>query len=498
MAGDRFTSNGFTTATWLFLRALGVIYLLAFWSLAVQLPGLVGEHGILPARLTMDGARAFVAAEHIGVDRFRMLPTAFWLGTSDRFLMGMCVGGIGLSALLVAGIAPALMLALLWVDYLSFSAIGRAFLSYQWDALLLETGFLAIFVAPLAFRDRRSDGNQAPRVARWLMLWLLFRLMVASGAVKLVSGDPMWRDFTALSVHFETQPIPTPLAWYVHGLPLLATKAMTAAAIGIELVAPFLMLGSRRTRHVAFGLIVGLQIAIALTGNYAFFNLLTIALCVWLLDDATFKRGSPAAVRPDTRLRSAVALAAAIVTVPVSLLAFSSSLGLPLPGAALGAPIADAVEPLRSVNAYGLFAVMTPTRPEIVVEGSNDGKTWAAYEFKYKPGDHARRPPWVAPHQPRLDWQMWFAALGSPDQAPWFENFCRRLLEGSPAVLALLEHNPFPDGPPRYVRSTLYRYRFADAHTRRTTGAWWTREPLGEFLPPLSLDAIGRRMPPAR
>jgi hypothetical protein len=335
--------------------------------------------------------------------------------------------------------------------------------------------------------------------------------MVSSGAVKLVSGDPMWHDLTALSVHFETQPLPTPIAWYMHRLPLLISKAMTAGVLAIELFAPFLTLAGRRGRQLACVLLVGLQLVIALTGNYAFFNLLTIALCIWLLDDQTLApwMGIDTRVSPDeapldtrrprataeARVRSILAMLLAIVTVPVSLLEFSGTVGFPMPGRALVTPIAYAIAPLRSVNAYGLFAVMTPTRPEIVVEGSNDGETWSAYEFKYKPGDPSRRPPWVAPHQPRLDWQMWFAALGRAEGAPWFQRFCVRLLQGSPDVLRLLDRNPFPDRPPRLVRGTLYRYRFADGPTHRATGVWWTRELLGPFLRPLSLDAIDRTAP---
>jgi Protein of unknown function (DUF1222). len=282
---------------------------------------------------------------------------------------------MGVAALLIAGIAPALMLVLLWADYLSLSVVGREFLSYQWDALLLEAGFLAVFVAPLVLRDRLSSATEPPRVARWMMLWLLFRLMVGSGAVKLASGDPMWHDLTALSVHFETQPLPTPLAWYAHQLPLAITKAMTAIVLIVELFAPLLILGGRRTRQGACVLLAGLQIAIGLTGNYAFFNLLTIALCIWLLDDRMLARWTRTNIRrppagTDIGVRPILATIAAMVIVPVSLLAFCGSIGFAMPGTALVAPIADAIAPLRSVDAYGLFAVMTPTRPEIIVEGS--------------------------------------------------------------------------------------------------------------------------------
>ena len=499
----------YAVTSWLFLRLLGVVYLLAFWSLATQILGLVGHDGILPARLYMDGARAFVGAEHIGADRFRLLPTLCWLGTSDLFLRALCLAGAAFASLLIAGIAPALVLALLWVDYLSLSVVGRDFLSFQWDALLLEAGFLAIFIAPLGFRERLRTAVDPPRLAVWLLLWLLCRLMVGSGAVKLASGDPTWHGLTALRVHFETQPLPTPLAWYAHRLPFWLSKTSTAAVMAIELTAPFLMLGPRRLRVVGFAWLVGLQTLIALTGNYAFFNLLTVALCVFLLDDATLKRcvlfRAERPIGPEShsesvgavhsRGRRALVAGVAIVTLPVSMFVFTGSLGVELPGSSLVAPLDSFVGPFRSVNRYGLFAIMTTTRPEIVVEGSEDGRAWLPYEFKYKPGDLGRRPPWVAPHQPRLDWQMWFAALGGYEAAPWFQSFCLRLLDGSPEVLGLIERDPFHGRPPLYIRGVLYSYQFPDALTHRDRGVWWTRERIGEYSPVLSLRA--RYNPPA-
>jgi hypothetical protein len=242
-----------------------------------------------------------------------------------------------------------------------------------------------------------------------------------------------------------------------------------------------------------------LQGLIALHGNYAFFNLLTIALSITLLDDTTFRslwrprRGGGGGGEeegqeaPRRRWPSWVVATVAVVVLPISSSTLAAQAGLRIPGASLLAPLRRAVAPFRSVNTYGLFAVMTTTRPEIIVEGSDDGNTWRAYAFKFKPGDVARRPPWVAPHQPRLDWQMWFAALSDARGEPWFGNFCERLLEGSPAVLGLIADNPFPERPPRFVRGTLYQYRFADSTTRKRDGVWWSREPLGEYAAPVSL-----------
>jgi hypothetical protein len=335
-----------------------------------------------------------------------------------------------------------------------------------------------------------------PRLARWLLVWLLFRLMAGSGGVKLASGDTTWRDLTALTFHYETQPIPTPVAWWAHHLPSWLNRGCTASVLGIELFAPLLMLGPRRLRTLGFVLLGGLQLLIALTGNYAFFNLLSFALCLFLLDDVVVSRLLPSFQPADERwagafatrrVRHAILVAVALLTVPVSFLNLTAGLDLPMPGSPLVLPMARLIAPLRSVNSYGLFAVMTTTRDEIVMEGSDDGRSWREYEFRYKPGDQRRRPPWVAPHQPRLDWQMWFAALDRFDDQPWFQAFCVRLLEGSPPVLSLLAGNPFQGHAPRYVRGVLYRYHFSDAAARASADAWWRRERLGAYSPALSL-----------
>ena len=485
--------SSYRTSSWLFLRLLGLLYLFAFWSLGTQVTGLIGRGGIEPAALYMDAARSFVAGEHIGVDRFRLLPTLAWISTSDGFLRGLCVAGAALGASVAAGFGSIVLLPILWLLYLSLSVVAREFLGYQWDALLLETGLIAAFLAPVAIRERPRDHDGMPPLARWLLLWLLFRLMIGSGAVKLASGDPAWNSLTALTFHYETQPIPTPAAWWAHQLPVWVQKLSTIGVFITELGVPWLMLGPRRVRALAAFVMIGLQALIALTGNYAFFNLLTASLCVLLFDDAMLdrKRSQQAPSLPvPSRARTILTGVLALVTVPVSLLMFTSSIGIPLPAASLVIPIADFVQPFRSVNSYGLFAVMTTTRDEIIVEGSNDGSEWKEYEFRYKPGDVNRRPPWVAPHQPRLDWQMWFAALQPFEGGGWFHRFCLRLLEGSPEVIALLATDPFPGRPPKYIRGTLYRYHFTSLATGRRTGAWWTRDRIGEYSPPISLNAM--------
>jgi hypothetical protein len=487
--------SSYAIATGLFLRMLGLVYLIAFWSLAVQISGLIGHDGILPAREYLAAASEWASSQQMGLDRFRLLPTLCWISTSDAFLVALSAGGAVLAVLLMIGLAPVVLLLLLWIDYLSLSVVCGEFLQYQWDALLLETGLLAIFLAPLALWLPFRGGIDPPRISRWLLWWLLFRLLFGSGVVKLASGDPTWANLTALAFHYETQPLPTPVAWYADHLPLWFHKVSTAGTLAVELLVPWLFFGPRRLRLIGCGLSVALQVIIWTTGNYTFFNLLTIALCLLLLDDRTLEQAGTL-VRVPAKVQAAgqggarwpvwITAVVALVTVPVSFVVLTGSARLDLPGSAIVERMAGFIAPFRSVNRYGLFSVMTTTRPEIIVEGSNDGTTWLPYEFKYKAGDLGRPPAWVAPHQPRLDWQMWFAALGQFDQEPWFRNFCGRLLQGSPSVLELLASDPFQGSPPKFVRSELFRYHFSDAATRRREHTWWTRERLGPYSPVLS------------
>ncbi|MGH9442286.1 MAG: lipase maturation factor family protein [Thermoanaerobaculia bacterium] len=468
----------YARSTWLFLRILGAISLAAFVSLGVQVDGLIGENGILPARTFLQNVSA-----QVGARRFWLAPTLCWISASNGFLHGLCIAGAILSLALLLDVAPALCAFLLWALSLSLCVVGQEFLGFQWDSLLLEALFLGIFLAPL--RLRRGPPVSPPRTAHRLARWLLFRLMFLSGVVKLASGDPTWRNLTALQFHYETQPLPTWIGWYAGHLPAAIQKASAATLFGIELAVPFLVFAPRRLRNFGLGVLVALQVAIGLTGNYAFFNFLAIALCLLACDDQTLPGFAVPAPPLPRRWPRAVLLTLGAVILAVSAIQVEEILvrrAWPAPAAVL----AEAVEPFRTINSYGLFAVMTTTRPEIVVEGSADGENWKPYEFRWKPGNLARRPRFVEPHQPRLDWQMWFAALGSLDQNPWFESFLGRLLEGSPDVLRLLKTNPFPDAPPRYVRALAYDYKFTSLEEKRRTGMWWKRELLGAYSPVFS------------
>ena len=355
----------------------------------------------------------------------------------------------------------------------------------------IETALLAVFFLPWRRQPDWRTFTPVASAGQWLLWWLLFRLMFQSGIVKLASGDETWRGLTALDYHFETQPLPLWTAWFVHQLPGWLLCLALIPMFAIELIAPWLIVAPRRWRHGAAWALIAFQAGILTTGNYAFFNILTIALCLLLFDDdawpAWLRRAAPATTAPLTnRQRRVVASEVASVGLLAALPLLSS---LRLIGRWL-APLAAlhyALAPLRSFNGYGLFAVMTTSRLEISVEGSNDGLVWREYEFRWKPGDVNERPQLVAPFQPRLDWQMWFAALGTYRDNPWFMRFLGRLLEGSPEVTGLLRTNPFPDKPPRTIRAVGYTYhftRFGDARS-----AWWKREPLGLYCPPISLTA---------
>jgi predicted DCC family thiol-disulfide oxidoreductase YuxK len=481
---------------WIFLRALGLVYLVAFISLWTQIGGLIGHSGILPTDQFMSAVKQQCDAQGIGLERFHLLPTLCWFDSSDSFLNFQCAAGTVLAILLIFGIVPAPCLTLLWLIYLSLATVGRDFLGFQWDNLLLEAGFLAIFFAPLQLLPKLSHEIPPSRIVLWLLRLLLFKLIFSSGCVKLLSGDPNWRNLTALTFHYQTQPLPTWLGWYAQQLPLWFQKFSCFAMFAIELGAPFLIFAPRRIRFFGCTAIVFLQILILLTGNYTFFNFLTLALCLLLLDDYILRKFMPQKlnilfktqeINSPWRWPKTIMIPLAAIVLSISVLQMVSMFGV---RTNLLFPVAVAdewLQPLRAVNSYGLFAVMTTTRNEIIVEGSDDGVNWLAYEFKYKPGDVNRRPEFIEPFQPRLDWQMWFAALGNYEQNPWFWNFCERLLQGSPEVLALLEKNPFPKHPPRFVRAEFYEYHFTSAAERRASGAWWKREFVGEYLPMVSL-----------
>jgi len=465
--------------SFLFLRLFGLIYLSAFISFGVQAQGLIGSHGILPLAHMVDAV-----AGRAGPERFFLIPMVFWWNAGDAAIQAVCWAGAGLSLLLVFNLLPRLSLLLLYVLYLSLLYGGQTFLFYQWDTFLLETGFLALLLSVAT----------VPGI--WLLRWLLFRFMFMSGVVKLLSGDPNWRNLSALSYHFLTQPLPTPLAWYTAQLPPGVLTCLTGGTFVVELILPFLIFFPRRLRFfAAFGILLLLS-GITITGNYNWFDLQAMLMCLPLFDDAALHKILPqrlirllsarAERRAPRRAVTAVVGTVALLIVCCSLVQMDERFGGRPPGAAQA--VDRLIEPLHIINSYGLFAVMTTKREEIIIEGSNDGIEWREYEFRYKPGDVTRRPRWNIPHQPRLDWQMWFAALDDPRRLPWFQQFLRRLLENEPAVTALLETNPFPDAPPVYVRAWFYDYTYAGSE-EKARGIWWDRRLLGLYFPAVHLNA---------
>ena len=493
-----------------FLRALGAIYLIAFISLWVQVDGLIGSNGLSPVNQFLP-----VVHGQIGREAYALLPTLCWFNSSDAFLHFLCGSGVLCSLLLIVGIAPAVLLVVLLGLYLSLTIAGQALFNFQWDVLLLETGFLSIFFAPwqlwprelLSWRRSPPVATNSPvsPVGLFLLKLLLFKLMLMSGVVKLTSGDDSWWHLTALDYHYWSQPLPTVFGWWADKGPEWFKHFSVAFCLVVEIIAPFFIWAPRRLRLIAAGLLIFLQLAIAITGNYCFFNLLTIALCLLLIDDCvvgSLRRGgmqrrvaSTATQRRDynrraltERLSMFAAIGVIIVTLPINAwLIFSAFKPQSRPPRVL-TDLYERLEAFRIVNGYGLFRVMTQNRDEIVLEGSSDGIDWLPYEFKWKPGNVKHAPGWCAPHQPRLDWQMWFAALGTPRENPWFVALIYRLLQGSDKVNALFATNPFPEKPPRYIRAMFYRYRFTTLAELHQTGAWWKREELRDYLPTISLE----------
>ena len=477
--GNPLEPASYNLVSWLFLRGLGLLFFFAFFSFGLQALGLIGSQGIIPVANLVNAA-----GSQLGLERYWLLPMVFWLNASDLMIQLTCWCGAILALLLVFNIYPRLCLLLMYVLYLSLIVAGQTFMTFQWDLFLLEAGVIAIFLVSYT------------TAGIWLLRWLLFRFILAAGLVKLLSGDNNWWNCSALSYHFFTQPLPTPIAWYAQQLPtdLLCTVAFLV--LFIELVLPFFIFLPRRLRFIAAYGILCMQIGITVTGNYNFFNLQTMLLCLVLFDDAALRHLLPASFSRFIARKSPTAVPGkflgyltyifAVFTIFFSIIQFQLRFTGHTFAPALW--IQQQVSPLQLVNTYGPFAVMTTNRMEIIIEGSDDEIHWREYEFKYKPGDVYQRPPWNIPHQPRLDWQMWFAALSAPRNNPWFYSFLQRLLENSPTVTALLKTNPFPDQPPKYVRALFYEYQFTTPKEKSKTGAWWTRKLIQFYLPSIHLQ----------
>jgi hypothetical protein len=486
-------------ARWLFLRALGLIYFSAFFALLFQVRGLIGTQGILPASDYLQKVHA------LGALRFWYAPTLLWFSSSDHALMTLCWVGLIASLLVVANVAPRAALLVCFVCFLSFVGASQDFGQYQSDGMLLEAGFLALFVAPAGLRPGWGRSWLPSRAAWFLLLWEWFRIYFQSGAVKLLSGDPTWRNLTAMYEYYQNGPLPTWIGWYLQHLPHWFQRASAGATLAMELVLVWMAFLPRRWRIACFCIVTAWQIGVIATANYAFLNYLVLVLAVLLLDDAALLRFVPARWReglavergpqPASLGKGLAGVRLAVTAVVLTWIGYATTTELvqmfwreaPLPNA----PVA-ALEPFRIANAYGLFAVMTPHRYEIEFQGSNDGQTWTPYTFRYKPQDLSERPRIYAPYQPRFDWNLWFASLGSWEDAPIVPLTEERLLEGSGPVLGLFRANPFSQQPPKMVRAVLWQYWFSTPEEKRASGVWWRRELLGTYAPTVTHMPDGR------
>jgi lipase maturation factor 1 len=502
---------------WIFLRGLGLIFLSAFYSLAFQIHGLIGERGILPA-----GGYLYELARALpGVQRFWLAPTLLWIDASDAALTAVVAAGALCSILLAANVWPRLTAGLCTLFFMSCVGALQDFSSYQSDGMLLEAGFLSIFFAPRGVRPGLGAHDPPSRASLFLLQWEWFRIYFESGAAKLLSGDPHWRDFTAMDEYYQNGPLPTWIGWYVQHLPHAYHAATAFLTLLIELVVVLALFMPRHFRLVCFLAVSALQVGIIATANYTFLNYLVLLLGVLLVDDrflASFgvrrRRRTAAPSETATEPTAGVARAAGEAAAGTRARAapppapgwrtWVSAAALIAVFYATIAPVvfrrgpatflvpAEVLGSLRVANQYGLFAVMTEARYEVEFQGTRDGRTWLVYKFRYKPQDPFEAPGIYAPYQPRFDWNLWFASLGPWSQSQWVVLAQQRLLENSPSVLGLFAGNPFPGAPPTQVRTVLWQYWFTDMHTKRRTGAWWRRELRGPFTGTLLREPDGR------
>ena len=473
----------------LFLRLLGGIYFVAFLSLSQQVLPLLGAHGLLPAHSYMDNLRSVYGD---GRSAFLALPTVFWLDCSDAALSTLAYVGTALGAVVLLGFANAPLLAVLWFLYLSFVHVGQLFYGYGWEILVLETGFLAIFLCPALDGRPFPPRVPPPTAVIWLLRWVLFRVMFGAGLIKL-RGDACWRDLTCMLYHYETQPLPNPFSWYLHQLPSALHTIEVLGNHCVELIVPWTLFAPRRLRHVGGTLLVGFQLYLVVSGNLSWLNWLTIALCIACFDDQALSHVVPARWLQRAAERSGIfpSRTRRAVIYALTGLIFYLSIG-PMRNLLASQQVMNgSFDRLHLVNSYGAFGSIGRRRHEIILEGTSDralshSTQWQAYEFKCKPGDVERRPCIVAPYHYRLDWQVWFAAMEDVRSNLWLLHFIEKLLHNDAGALSLLANNPFPDRPPRFIRAELYEYeftRFGD-HSR----AWWRRQRIGSYLPPLSLE----------
>jgi hypothetical protein len=499
--GSRTGARGGVVARWIFLRALAGIYFSAFYSLWFQIRGLNGPQGILPARSYLT-ALAGIASP---MERLWQAPTLFWLGAGAGAMMAVVGVGLAASVLAFLNLWPRGAFFVCFVCFLSFVASASDFASYQSDGMLLEAGFLSLFFAPGGLRPGWAEDRPPSRAGLWLLRWEWFRIYFESGLVKILSGDPQWRNLTAMDEYYQNGPLPTWIGWYVEHLPHWFHAGTVVATLLLEFVLVWMLFFPRLVRLICFLIVTPWEIGVILTANYAFLNYLVLSLGFLLVDDSYAVPLLPERFRPvlagsetnalDEPMRPLEALGLAVETVALGCVAYVTLAELilmveprmPLPRA----PI-RALAPSRIANQYGLFAVMTRGRYEIEFQGSNDGQTWTAYPFRYKPQAVDEAPGIYAPYQPRFDWNLWFASLGDWQQNDIVPLTEEALLRNDADVLALFRGNPFAAAPPKYVRAVLWRYWFTSMAEERLTGNWWERHLIGLYAPELTVAPGGR------
>jgi lipase maturation factor 1 len=461
-------------ARWFFLRALGLIFFSAFFSLWFQIHGLIGERGILPANEYLQLAKRVA-----GGRAYWLIPSLLWISARDWALTAIVVIGVIASLAIVFNFWPRTSIAIAMISFLSFIAAAQDFASYQSDGMLLEAAFLSLFLG-----SKREPPSYA---AVFVLRYEWFRIYFESGLVKLLSGEEQWRNLTAMDKYYENGPLPTWIGWYAQQLPHSFHAATAALTLFAELFLVWLMfVPSRRVRIGLFIVTSLLQIGIIITANYAFLNYLVLALGILLVEDRRPRPSGPAPAL-DRRGRLSSIVAAVVLTTHV----ITTTAMFLLPNF----PTARLLAPSRIVNSFGLFAVMTRARYEIEFQGTRDGVTWIAYPFRYKPQDVKEAPRIYAPYQPRFDWNLWFASLGTVEENPWVINVEERLVENSPPVLELFRSNPFGSQPPAKVRAVLCQYWFTTREERARTGAWWNRKLIGEYAPEVTHELSGAPLP---
>ena len=487
----RAMAPGYLWARWLFLRALGLIFLSAFYSLAFQIHGLIGQQGILPAQSYLAAVSDAVPV----MKRAWYVPSVFWADSGDRALTVVVGAGILCSLLLAANLLPKLAVALCTLLFLSCIAVLQDFSSYQSDGMLLEAGFISIFFAPAGLRPGLGADDPPSRASLFMLRWEWFRIYFESGVAKLASGDVHWRNFTAMDEYYQNGPLPAWPGWYVQHFPHAYHATTVLITLVIELLIVWAVFLPRRFRVACCIAVTALQVGIIATANYAFLNYLVLVLGVLLLDDEVLARLRLRRRSPDLEIpKSSDVRWGAWLQYGILAWVFYATIVAFAPGSrgVLYAP-ARALEPFRIANPYGLFANMTEARYEIEFQGSRDGgSTWVTYPFRYKPQNVMERPGVFAPYQPRFDWNLWFASLGPWRASTWVVLAQERLLERSPAVLGLFRDDPFDGAAPTHVRTVLWQYWFTDRATKRATGAWWRRRELGPFSGTLARGPDGR------